>query len=82
MAIGKCSEQVDIIPEKVSIAFGDLLVYQGGALGKENLAQLKAYLHNPEVTIRVSLGLGDARATVWGCDLSYEYVRINGEYTT
>jgi glutamate N-acetyltransferase/amino-acid N-acetyltransferase len=82
MAIGKCSEQVDIIPEKVSIAFGDLLVYQGRALGEENLAQLKAYLHNPEVAIRVSLGLGDARATVWGCDLSYEYVRINGEYTT
>jgi glutamate N-acetyltransferase/amino-acid N-acetyltransferase len=82
MAIGKCSEQVDIIPEKVSIAFGDLPVYQGRALGKENLAQLKAYLHNPEVAIRVSLGLGDARATVWGCDLSYEYVRINGEYTT
>ncbi len=82
MAIGKCSEQVDIIPEKVSIAFGDLLVYQGRALGEEKLAQLKAYLHNPEVAIRVSLGLGDARATVWGCDLSYEYVRINGEYTT
>lgn len=82
MAIGKCSEQVDIIPEKVSIAFGDLLVYQGRALGKENLAQLKAYLDNPEVVIRVLLGLGDASATVWGCDLSYEYVRINGEYTT
>jgi len=82
MAIGKCSEQVDIVPEKVSIAFGDLLVYQGRALGQENLAQLKAYLQNPEVAIRVSLGLGDARATVWGCDLSYEYVKINGEYTT
>jgi len=82
MAIGKCSEQVDIIPGKVSIAFGDLLVYQGQALGTENLAQLKTYLQNPEVAIRVSLGLGDARATVWGCDLSYEYVKINGEYTT
>ncbi len=82
MAIGKCSEQVDIMPEKVSIAFGDLLVYRGRALGEQNLAQLKAYLQNPEVAIRVSLGLGDARATVWGCDLSYEYVRINGEYTT
>lgn len=82
MAIGKCSEQGDIVPEKVSIAFGDLLVYQGHALGKENLAQLTAYLQNPEVAIRVSLGLGDAKATVWGCDLSYEYVKINGEYTT
>jgi glutamate N-acetyltransferase/amino-acid N-acetyltransferase len=82
MAIGKCSEQVDIDPEKVSIAFGDLLVYQGRALGEQNLAQLKAYLQNPEVAIHVSLGLGDARATAWGCDLSYEYVKINGEYTT
>lgn len=82
MAIGKCSEQVDIVPAKVSIAFGDLLVYQGYPLDQHNLPQLKAYLQNPEVVIRVSLGLGDARATVWGCDLSYEYVRINGEYTT
>ncbi len=82
MAIGKCDEQLDIVPEKVSIAFGDLPVYQGHALGQEHLAQLKAYLQNAEVTIRVSLGLGTASATVWGCDLSYEYVRINSEYTT
>jgi len=82
MAIGKCSEQTDIVPEKVSIAFGDLVVYAGHPLDEVNLAQLKAYLQNPDVAIRVSLGLGDASATVWGCDLSYEYVRINGEYTT
>lgn len=82
MAIGKCSEQVDIVPAKVAIAFGDLLVYQGYPLDTLNLTQLKAYLQNPEVVIRTSLGLGEASATVWGCDLSYEYVRINGEYTT
>ncbi len=82
MAIGKCDEQKDITPEKVSIAFGDLLVYQGHALGQENLPQLQAYLREPNITIRVSLGLGNASATVWGCDLSYEYVKINGEYTT
>ncbi|GCF11099.1 bifunctional glutamate N-acetyltransferase/amino-acid acetyltransferase ArgJ [Dictyobacter arantiisoli] len=82
MAIGKCSEYTDIVPEKVSIAFGDLLLFQGDAVDQVDLAQLKAYLHNSEVTIHVSLGIGDARATVWGCDLSYEYVRINGEYTT
>ncbi len=82
MAIGKCDEQKDIIPEKVSIAFGDLLVYQGRAMGQENLPQLRAYLQQSEVVIRVSLGLGNAEATVWGCDLSYEYVKINGEYTT
>jgi glutamate N-acetyltransferase/amino-acid N-acetyltransferase len=82
MAIGKCEEQVDIVPEKVAIAFGDLLVYQGRDLGEENLDQLETYLQQSEITVRVSLGLGTARATVWGCDLSYEYVRINGEYTT
>ena len=82
MAIGKCDEQKDIVPEKVSISFGDLLVYQGHAMGQENLPQLKAYLQQPEIVIRVSLNLGNAAATVWGCDLSYGYVKINGEYTT
>ncbi len=82
MAIGKCDEQQDITREKVSIAFGDILVYDGKSLGEDNLAQLKTYLRGPEIVIRVGLGLGEAEATVWGCDLSYEYVRINGEYTT
>jgi glutamate N-acetyltransferase/amino-acid N-acetyltransferase len=82
MAIGKCSEQTDINPENVSIAFGDLPVYAGHPIEQINLAQLKAYLRSSEVTIHVSLALGNASATVWGCDLSYEYVRINGEYTT
>lgn len=82
MAIGKCDEQQDIMPEKVSIAFGNILVYDGRSLGEDNLAQLEAYLQGAEIVICVGLGLGDASATVWGCDLSYEYVRINGEYTT
>ena len=82
MAIGKCHEDTDIVPEKVSISFGDLPVFQGEPLKQENLPQLKAYLQNSEVVIHVSLGTGDAQATVWGCDLTYGYVRINGEYTT
>ena len=82
MAIGKCDEQQDITPEKVSIAFGDILVYDGKSLGEDNLPQLEEYLQGNEIVIRVGLGLGEASATVWGCDLSYEYVRINGEYTT
>jgi glutamate N-acetyltransferase/amino-acid N-acetyltransferase len=82
MAIGKCDEQRDIIPEKVTIAFGDLAVYQGKPLELSMLPQLKTYLQQPEVTIRISLALGEHSATVWGCDLTYEYVRINGEYTT
>jgi glutamate N-acetyltransferase / amino-acid N-acetyltransferase len=82
MAIGKCEEQTAIVPENVSIAFGNLLVYQGRSLGEENLARLKAYLNNPEIVIHVSLGLGDSKATVWGCDLSPDYVTINATYAT
>jgi glutamate N-acetyltransferase/amino-acid acetyltransferase len=82
MAIGKCYEYTDIVPEKVSIAFGDLVMFQGHPLDDVNLEDLRAYFRNPKVTIHVGLGIGDASATVWGCDLSYEYVRINGEYTT
>ena len=41
----------------------------------------KALAHS-EVRIRVELGVGEATATAWGCDLTREYVRINSEYTT
>ncbi|BCL78095.1 arginine biosynthesis bifunctional protein ArgJ 2 [Ktedonobacteria bacterium brp13] len=82
MAIGKCDDERSIVPEKVSIAFGDLLVYQGQPLDDDNLGLLQTYLHNDEVAIRVSLGLGDEHATVWGCDLTPNYVHINGMYTT
>jgi glutamate N-acetyltransferase/amino-acid N-acetyltransferase len=82
MAIGKCSEYTRIVPENVSIAFGDLTLYDGHPMDEVDLEELRAYLRGSNIVIRVGLKLGDARATVWGCDLSYEYVRINGEYTT
>lgn len=82
MAIGKCEEQTTIVPEKVSIAFGDIPVYLGGPLRDEDLAQVKTYLSSAEICIHISLGLGNASASVWGCDLTDEYVAINGKYTT
>lgn len=82
MAIGKCEEQVEIVPEKVSIAFGDLTVYQGHPLPEDHLDKLTEYLKNSEVVVRVSLGLGDASATVWGCDLTHGYIDINAAYST
>ena len=39
-------------------------------------------LKNKEITVNVHLNEGNSKATAWGCDLSYEYVRINGEYRT
>ncbi|EFH88031.1 bifunctional glutamate N-acetyltransferase/amino-acid acetyltransferase ArgJ [Ktedonobacter racemifer] len=82
MAIGKCEEQTAIVPEKVSIAFGDVPVYLGQPLRDEDLAHVKTYLSNAEICIHISLGLGNASARVWGCDLTDEYVAINGKYTT
>jgi glutamate N-acetyltransferase/amino-acid N-acetyltransferase len=46
------------------------------------LAALSDYMRSPDVRIHVSLSTGDAAATVWGCDLSDDYVRFNADYTT
>jgi glutamate N-acetyltransferase/amino-acid N-acetyltransferase len=82
MAIGKCDEKFNIVPAEISIYFGDLAVFEQGKPTENNLDELKNYLKNNEVIIRVSLGNGNMKATVWGCDLTHDYVKINGEYTT
>ena len=76
--LADCREVAHLVASEL----GMLPVYQGHPLGEENLAALRAYLSQPEIAIRVSLGLGHASATVWGCDLTCEYVTINGKYTT
>jgi glutamate N-acetyltransferase/amino-acid N-acetyltransferase len=81
MAIGKCDDELDIVPEKVVIGFSGMEVYPR-QLGAAQLEELAALLRNPEVRIDVDLGIAGGAATVWGCDLSAQYVRINGEYTT
>jgi len=43
---------------------------------------LKSRMRAPEVKVDVDLGLGAGRATAWGCDLSYDYVKINADYTS
>ncbi len=85
MAIGKCSDETDIDPDRVSIRFGDQEVYPTPAT-PEALAELEAYLASDEVLISVDLGVrSDGTAgsfTVYGCDLTDQYVRINADYTT
>ena len=39
-------------------------------------------MDNKEVVLQLDLGVGDGSATAWGCDLTYDYVRINAEYAT
>jgi glutamate N-acetyltransferase/amino-acid N-acetyltransferase len=81
MAIGKCSDDTDIDQDAVIIRFGPTEVYPR-LLDDADLARLSAYMRGAEVLINVSLGTGEAVATVWGCDLSDDYVRFNADYTT
>ena len=81
MAVGKCSQYTDIAQEKVVIRFGAQEVYPT-RVDESGLAQLSQYMRGDEVTIHVSLHTGSATATVWGCDLTDGYVRINADYTT
>lgn len=47
-----------------------------------DLALLKKIMENDEIIITLNLNMGEEHATAWGCDLTYDYVRINAEYTT
>jgi glutamate N-acetyltransferase/amino-acid N-acetyltransferase len=81
MAIGKCEQETDIIPENVRIAFGDTEVYPK-RLSATDLERLSDLMRGECVRVTVDLGCGNGNATVWGCDLSAEYIRINAEYST
>jgi glutamate N-acetyltransferase/amino-acid N-acetyltransferase len=81
MAIGKCSDDTDILPERTVIRFGDTEVYPR-RLDDAELAELSTYMKGSDVRIHISLDTGSSQATVWGCDLSDTYVRFNADYTT
>ncbi|MER7986027.1 bifunctional glutamate N-acetyltransferase/amino-acid acetyltransferase ArgJ [Streptomyces noursei] len=81
MAVGKNTDDRDIEPHRVTVAFGGTEVYPTEPT-PELLADLTAALRRSEVDLAVTLGIGDGAATVFGCDLSPGYVRINADYTT
>jgi glutamate N-acetyltransferase / amino-acid N-acetyltransferase len=82
MAIGKCHEETDIRPECVRMMFGDACVFDKGEPQNANLQDLTTYLKGKDIRIAIDLGLRNGQATVWGCDLTEEYVRVNALYTT
>lgn len=81
MAIGKCSEEKEIVPELVIIRFGNLTVYPD-SFNSQILEQLQSILLAEKVCIHVSLNIGSTAATVWGCDMSEGYVEVNSKYST
>jgi glutamate N-acetyltransferase/amino-acid N-acetyltransferase len=65
----------------VRVSFGGLEVYPR-RLDEQALEDLAKLMRLELVEIDITLGTGLATATVWGCDLTAEYVRINADYTT
>ena len=61
-------------------AAGSFLVCQNGRGVEFSEDYAKEVLTKDEIRIEVSLNQGGAKATAWGCDLTYDYVKINGDY--
>lgn len=79
MAVGKAGEPAD--RDRLAIWFGDVRVAVDGERDPDySEAAASAAMREEEIAIRVDLGLGAGRSTVWTCDLTKEYVAINGDY--
>lgn len=57
---------------------GEILAFDG----TENLNKAEKLMASEDIVVDINLNMSDGEATAWGCDLSYDYVKINGEYTT
>jgi glutamate N-acetyltransferase/amino-acid N-acetyltransferase len=79
MAVGKAGEPAD--RDKLSIWFGGIRVAHKGARDPAyNEAEVSAAMKKPEISLKVALGLGKGRDRVLTCDLTKEYIAINGDY--
>lgn len=71
-------------PENVDLYFqsqsGKIHIYGNGVACDYSEEEATKILSDPEVTILADMHMGDAEATAWGCDLSYDYVKINADY--
>ena len=83
-AIGYSGAEVDV--NKVNVSFiskkGEIEVCKVGAGVEFSEEKAKEILLEDEITIDITLGDGDASSVAWGCDLTYDYVKINGDYRT
>jgi len=79
-AAGAAGAQMD--PETWSLYLGEHLWVERGAIEAMSEAEAHHVLEEQSVEARLDLGIGDATATAWGCDLTGDYVRINAHYRT
>jgi glutamate N-acetyltransferase/amino-acid N-acetyltransferase len=79
MAVGKAGEPAN--RDKLSISFNGIRVAKSGARDPSyDEAQVSSAMKNPKIQIKISLGLGKGRDRVLTCDLTKEYIAINGDY--
>ncbi|GLS42909.1 bifunctional glutamate N-acetyltransferase/amino-acid acetyltransferase ArgJ [Methylobacterium brachythecii] len=79
MAVGKAGEPAD--RDLLTISFGGVRVAHKGARDPDYSEEAaSAVMREPEITVKAEIGLGQGRARVWTCDLTKEYVAINGDY--
>jgi glutamate N-acetyltransferase/amino-acid N-acetyltransferase len=69
-------------PSRAAVLIGPTVLFRNGRPYDDAAPEAAAYLQGKELTVSVDLGSGVASSTVWTCDLSAEYVRINAEYRT
>jgi len=79
----ECSSLADLDTNQLELYFGDVLVAEkGGRAASYIEAEGQAIMNEAEIDITVQLHRGDENATIWTCDFSYDYVKINAEYRT
>ena len=79
MAVGRADEPVD--RDRMSVKFGALVAAQDGLISPTyNEAKMSAYMKKQELEVSVDVGVGRGSATIWTCDLTKQYVAINGDY--
>lgn len=72
----------DMVPEKTVVKFGGITIFANGTGATYDEKALAHIMKQKDIVIDIELNMGQEDATVWSCDLSYEYVKINGEYHT
>ena len=74
---------VEFEEEQLSLWMGDLPLYSSGTPQPFDAATASAYLkNNRDIVMKLQFALGNGRCVFWTCDLGYEYVRLNADYTT
>lgn len=71
----------DLVTDQISVYLDEVMICQNGALAASYSESLgNQVMSRPEITIQIDLGRGEATDTVYSCDLSYDYVKINADY--